>query len=96
MGSKMRVQFGLVLSNFGTFAHFLSGEAAALHDRRVDLHVHCCEITIEELDLSFRGFHVCRHLTVHLHSLSTSQLQVEPRCQPVRKTMLNDETIAES
>ena len=26
-----------------------------------------CETTIEELDLSFRGFHVWRHLTVHLH-----------------------------
>ena len=48
----------------------------------------CSEITIEDLDPRFRGFHgfhVWRHLTGHLHS-ENLRPEVDPSCQPVRKT----------
>ena len=95
----MRAQIGFVLRLFRNFAHLQNAEAACIA-RQTSRFTYCCEITIEELDLSFRGFHVWRHLTVHLHlhSTSTSQRPAtgRTRCQPVRKTMLNDETMAES
>ena len=67
-------------SIFSTFASFDNIESPALYAAQTAdrFTYYCCEITIEELDLSFRGFHVWRHLTVHLHLHSVSQTSQRP------------------
>ena len=76
------MQLDLDPSIFSTFASFDNIESPALYAAQTaDRFTYCCcEITIEELDLSFRGFHLWRHLTVlHLHLNSTTAVSNSQR-----------------